>query len=109
MPNGYSGGFFIDTAALKRLLRAAPDTAPIGKLAGGSSNPRLRLVDAIEVLHLVEDSPHERLAVEEQDHSFYIIHVSDGPSLAWLSVTSESPIFAALALQHSRWKLEHPS
>jgi hypothetical protein len=57
MPNGHSGSFLIETAALKRLLRAAPDTAPIGKLAGGSSDPGLRLVNATEVLRLVEESP----------------------------------------------------
>jgi hypothetical protein len=108
MPNGHSGGFLIETATLKGLLRAAPDTAPIGKLAVRSS-PRLRLVNATEVLRLVEESPHERLAVEEQDHSFYIIHVRDEPTPVWVSVKSDSPIFAALALQHSRWKLEHPS
>ena len=93
---------------LKRLLRAAPDTAPIGKLVRGSSDLRLQLVNATEVLRLVEESPYERLAVEEQDHSFYIIHVRDEPTLTWVSVKSDSPIFAALALQQSQWKLEHP-
>jgi hypothetical protein len=109
MPNGHSGGFFIDTAELQRLFRAVPGTAPIGKLAGGSSGPRLRIVHASEAMHLVAESRHERVAVEEQDHSFYIIHISDEPTLLWISVTSDSPIFGGLAQQHAQWKFEHPT
>lgn len=108
MPNGHSGGFLIETAALTRLLRTVPGTAPIGKLAGGSE-PRLRFVTATEALRLVEESPKAHLAVEEQAHSFYIIHVRDEPALVWVSVKSDSPIFAAPALQQSQGKLEHPS
>jgi len=36
-------------------------------------------------------SDHERLAVEEQDHSFYIIHVRDEPTLIWVSVNQIRP------------------
>ena len=57
-------------------------------------------------IELVEESPHARLAVEESDHSFYVIHVSDEPPLVWASVKSGSPIFAALEILHSQWKLE---
>jgi hypothetical protein len=109
MPNGHSGGFAIEASALKRLLRAVPETAPVGMLTGDASDPRLRPVNATEVLHLVEKSPYERLSIEEQDHSFYIVHISDEPTLVWLSVKSDSPLFAVLALAHSQWKLEHPS
>jgi hypothetical protein len=109
MPKGHSGRFFIDTAALKRLLHDVPGTTPIGMLAGGTSGSRLRLADATEVVHLVEQVSHERIAVEEQDHSFFIIHVSDEPTLIWISVKSDSPIFGGLAQQQTQWKLDHPT
>lgn len=109
MPNGHSGSFLIGTATLKRLLRDLPGTTPIGKLAGDASRSRLRLADAAEVLRLVEQASHERIAVEEQDHSFFIIHVSDEPTPIWLSVKADSPIFGGLAQQQTQWKLDHPA
>jgi hypothetical protein len=107
MPNGHSGGFPIDTADLKQLLSAVADTAPIGMLADGSS--ALRPADAAKVLQLVEAFPKERLAVEEQDYSFYIIHIRDEPTALWVSVRADSPVFAGLKQQHAQWKLHHPT
>jgi hypothetical protein len=109
MPNGRSGGFPIDTADLKRLVSEVADTTSIGMLASpdGSSSPRLRPTVGAEVLRLVEECLQERVAVEEQDHSSYIIHLSNEP-VVWVLVKPDSPIFAGLKQRHGQWEIEHP-
>ena len=109
MPNGRSGGFPIETADLKRLIRAVSNTAAIGKVVDGSSGPSLRPADAAEVTRLVEECAHQRVAVEEQDHKFYIIHIRDEPTPIWVAVHSESPIFDELKQRHAQWNIEHPN
>jgi hypothetical protein len=110
MPNGRSGGFPIDTTALKQLVSEVADTASIGMLAsaGGSPSPGLRSTVAAEVLRLVEECPHGRVAVEEQDHSSYIIHLSNEP-VVWVWVQPDSPIFTGLKQRHGQWEIEHPN
>jgi len=61
-----------------------------------------------EVLRLVEECPQERVAVEEQDHSSYIIHLSNEP-VVWVCVQPDSPIFAGLKQRHGQWEIEHPN
>ena len=109
MPNGRSGGFPIDTADLKRLVSEVAGAASIGMLTAGSASPALRPAVGAEVLRLVEECPHERLAVEEQDHSSYIIHLSNEHPLVWVWVSSDSPIFAALRQRHGQWEGAHPN
>jgi hypothetical protein len=110
MPNGRSGGFPIETADLRRLLSEVADTASIGKLAseGGSPRPELRPVVRAEVLRLVEECRQQHVAVEEQDHSSYIIHLSNEP-VVWVLVNPDSPMFAGLKQRHGQWKIEHPN
>jgi hypothetical protein len=108
MPNGRSGGFPIETGTLKDVVGAASDAAPVGLIFDASSGPRFRPVGRSEVLRLIEDCPSARVAVEEQDHSSYIIHLRDEPSLGWVSVSPESPIFSELRQFHDQWKIEHP-
>jgi hypothetical protein len=110
MPNGRSGGFPINTADLKRLVSEVSDTAVVGMLTstGGSSTPRLRPAVGAEVLRLVEECPHERVAVEEQDHSSYVIHLSNEP-MVWVLVQPDSPIFGGLKQRHGQWATEHPN
>ena len=109
MPNGRSGGFPIDTGDLKRLVSEVADTAFLGMLAsdGSSSSPRLRPTVGAEVLRLVEACSHARVAVEEQDHSSYLIHLSNEP-VVWVLVRPDSPIFAGLKQRHGQWEIEHP-
>jgi hypothetical protein len=105
MPNGRSGGFVIETTDLKQLVTAVSDTAVVGQLTTGL---RPRAASAAEIAQCIEDCPLDRMAVEEQDHTFYIIHFSNDPDIIWVSVNSESPIFAELRLRHARWMTEHP-
>lgn len=109
MPNGRSGGFLIETAALKRLVSTVSDTTAIGQVVGGSPNPRIWRADAAEVARVVEECPHEQVAVEEQDCQAYVIHLRNTPTVVWLVVHSESPLFVELRQQHAQWKIEHPN
>jgi hypothetical protein len=107
MPNGHSGGFVIETADLKELVKTISDTTVVGKIAVLSSPP-IREAIAAEVIRFVEECPHDRVAVEEQDNKFYIVHLSNEPRLLWLVIGSESPIFLELQRRHVQWKTEHP-
>jgi len=109
MPNGRSGGFPIDTADLKRLVSEVADSVSIGMLAstGGSSSPLLRPITGAEVLRLVEECSHRRVAVEEQDHWSYVVHLSNEPVI-WIVVPPDSPLFVALKQRHGEWQMEHP-
>jgi len=40
-----------------------------------------RLVSSSEVSRLIEECPHDRIAVEEQDSMAYVIHISNEPEL----------------------------
>jgi hypothetical protein len=105
MPNGRSGGFVIETADLKQLVTAVSDSAVVGQLTTGLQP---RAASAAEIARCIEECPHDRVAVEEQDNTFYIIHFSNDPDIIWVSVNSKSPIFVELRLRHARWKAEHP-
>jgi hypothetical protein len=105
MPNGRSGGFVITRADLKELVKAIPDDTVVGQMSVGSSP--IRAVTAAEAIRFVEEYPHEGVAVEEQDHTFYILHLSNEPIL-WLTIISKSPIFLEIERRHAQWRIEHP-
>jgi hypothetical protein len=105
MPNGRSGGFVIETADLKQLVTTVSDTAVVGQLTTGL---RPRAASAAEISRCIEECPRDRIAVEEEDKTSYIIHITNEPDIIWLSVNSESPIFVQLRQRHARWMAEHP-
>ena len=109
MPNGRSGGFPIETADLKGLISAASAAGPIAMLVDDSSGPKPRATDAKEMLRVANEYPHERVAVEEQDHACYVIHFRNEPTPIWVVVFSESPLFGGLKQRHAQWKLDHPN
>ena len=51
---------------------------------------------------------NDRIGVEEQDNGFYIIHVSNEPTMIWVLISSQSPIFSELRSRHVQWVAEHP-
>ena len=106
MPNGRSGGFMIETADLKELVKAVSDADVVGQMV--LLRPPNRAANAAEVTRFVEECPHDRVAVEEQEHKFYIIHLSNEPKLIWLVVGSESPIYLEIQQRHAQWVAEHP-
>jgi hypothetical protein len=106
MPNGRSGGFVIEKADLKGLLKELPDATVVAKIIVRPGP--LRTAVALEVARLVDKCPNGRIAVEEQDHKFYIIHLSNEPDLIWVMVAPETPLFLELRQRHGRWATEHP-
>ena len=106
MPNGRSGGFLIRTADLKELVKGVSNTAMVGQMV--VLPLPIRAANAAEVTRFVEECPHDRVPVEEQDHKGYVIHLSNEPKLKWLLVGSESPIFLEIRRRHAQWMTEHP-
>jgi hypothetical protein len=109
MPNGRSGGFPIDTTDLNALVSQLADNALLGILAAaeGAPAPRLRPTVRDDVVRLIAECPQQRVAVEEQDHSAYIIHLSNEP-VVWVCVQADSPLFAGLRQRHIQWHSDHP-
>jgi 7-keto-8-aminopelargonate synthetase-like enzyme len=95
MPYGRSGGFIISTTNLAELLKAVSATTAVGMIFNSSPSP----VNAVDVVRFLRDHSHDRVAVEEQDHAAYIIHI--GEVASWVFVRSDSPVFAEL-LQRAR-------
>jgi hypothetical protein len=106
MPNGRSGGFLIERADLKHLVKALPDSTVAAKLIDDSLH--VRPADAVEIARLVDECPNDHIDVEEQDHKYYIIHLRNEPNCIWIVVASETPLFPELLQRHSRWATEHP-
>ena len=105
MPNGRSGGFIIEKADLLRLIATVANDELVGSLL---TFPRPREIRVGETVRAVEECPHNRIVVEEQDHSSYIIHVRNEPDALWIMIASSSPLFAELRRQHARWTSERP-
>jgi hypothetical protein len=115
MPNGRSGGFVIEKADLKSLVEALPHSTVVGKIialpmplqpADVLEMPP-RPADALETARFIDECPNDRIAVEEQYHTDYIIHLSNEPKIIWLLVGSEAPVFLELRQRHQRWAAEH--
>jgi hypothetical protein len=104
MPNGRSGGFIIEKTDLAGLVNAMPDSTGLTVAFGGNWP---RPTDASEVVRLLESYPSDRLAVEKQDHGWYIIHVSNQPVI-WVTVFPESPIFPEMCERHKQWTTANP-
>ena len=106
MPNGRSGGFVIETADLKQLLEAVTGDAVVGRLITGLKP--FQSARVAEMMQAIEKCPHSRLAVEEQDHALYVIHISNQPDIVWVVISSESPLFMELRRRHAEWIAERP-
>ena len=108
MPNGRSGGFIIEKTDLKNLVGAFPGATVVATLFERFPTPP-RPVSPIEAARLVDECRNDRIAVEEQDHTSYIVRLSNEPEIIWLVVVPETPIFLELRQRHQRWVTEHPN
>jgi len=106
MPNGRSGGFVIEKEDLKQIVKALPDATVVGKIPAHSS--ALRPADALEIARLVDESQNDRIPVEEQDHKFYIIHLSNKRERILVMVGLDTPLFPELRQRHARWATANP-
>jgi hypothetical protein len=107
MPNGRSGGFVIDKADLEQLVKKLRDSIATTRVNDLPSTHDS--IDVLELARFIEDCPNDRIAVEEQYHSSYIIHLSNEPEPIWFAVAPDTPIFVELRERHKRWAREHPN
>jgi hypothetical protein len=99
--------FHVHVACHAFIAVATESRSNVPRLTTGL-RPRPAGASAAEIARCIHECPHDRVAVEEQDNTFYLIHFSNDRDIAWVSVNSESPIFVELRLRHVRWMAEHP-
>lgn len=100
MPNGHTGGFVISRDELKQVLLTVSDTAIVGQRVVAGRGARLQPVSAAEAIRLVEELAYQAVNVEEQDGTFYIVHIGETYDTL-MQVTSTSPIFLGLRQRHT--------
>src|SRR5215831_3687689 len=83
MPNGHSGGFYLERKELEKLLVVLEYNAEVGD----TSEKPVTTAGLAEILDHCND---DRLIVEEQDHGWYIIWFTYPKD--WILVTSKSPL-----------------
>jgi len=105
MPNGRSGGFLMNAADWKELATVVPEETVVGDILDGDS---IRAISVADVIRLVEASPSGRVAVEEQHHDSYIVHIRNEPEILWIGVGPASPLLPELRRLHARFMAEHP-
>jgi hypothetical protein len=103
MPNGRSGGFVIETADLEQIVEGVSPDMVVGEVFTGAKPQETAAAD---IVRLIQQCSNDRLGVEEQDHAYYIVHLSNSGT-KWLIVDSSSPIFTELRNRHVRWRAEH--
>ena len=104
MPNGRSGGFPLDKADLVRWIAGISPTVEIGRVTTGE---RPQPATAADLAAFLESCPHDRIAAEEQDHTSYVLHLSNKP-IVWVMVDSQSPLLHDVRQRHVAWKADHP-
>lgn len=108
MPNGRSGGFEIAKKRLERLLKGLADHTVVGNalvepIDHATSRPSWSEVNAAAVTTMLSVFPGKRVWVEEQNHSYYILHLDrevhedlEPQAAKWIVVRSGSPLFGLL-------------
>jgi hypothetical protein len=111
MGNGKSGGFGISKERLQQILDALPADAVVAR-AGTSRKvqPSAVGLPSIEIKvsamrQTVSEYPEDVFPVEEQDYSWYILHLEpihvEPPTIEkWVIVRSNSPLFEELRRCH---------
>ena len=127
MPNGRTSLFYVLKDDFRRLLGDFPDDAEIGK-------DLRKEVTTLEVKRRLDEHPEDRVTVDEQDHSWYIVQfmkpstghppehrgffrrllrcrVQPGKSYKsndfnWVTVGEPSPLHACLRQYQTEW-LKH--
>jgi hypothetical protein len=114
MPNGRSGGFLISRMQLELCLEALPDGAVVGRsvasfipgIRASQSSPGVSVPGTMAMLDAFGS---DRVWVEEQDSSYYILHLdlevhdsADPDPAKWITIQPDSPLFEALRQMHKR-------
>jgi len=101
MPNGRSGGFKIEKGELSCLVKSLPAATLVAKIIVPGS--RVKPVDSQVLGRFVDECASHLIAIEEQDHKFYVIHLSEEPKLVWVMVGPEGLLFEELRGRHDQW------
>lgn len=109
MPNGRSASFNVSRHDFEQLLNTIPTGTLVGRLLSRPKGDRsFRAVDVLEVRQLFAEYPQDRIFVEEQDQSYYVIHLTKREEVAaWIVVRNDSPLFAGVRRCHSMWNSRH--
>ena len=110
MPNGRSGSFNISRHDFEQLLNTIPTGTLVGHLllCGPQGDRSFRALDALEARQLFAEHLQDRIFVEEQYQSYYIIHLTKREEPAtWIVVRDASPLFAEVHRHHSMWAARH--
>jgi hypothetical protein len=75
MPNGRSGSLFIEKAALGRWLSGLAGAQIVGHVLASRTTGRPAEISAETVSEILAVYPADRIAVEEQDRTAYVIHL----------------------------------
>lgn len=94
MPNGRTGGFYLEPSELERLLSRLAGDVVVGKTL---REP----VTASAMMQRLGKLERDRIPIEEQDNSWYIVHFPE-----WITVDEKSTLFMGLRLAHADF-LEH--
>jgi len=81
MPNGRSGGFYLEHGKFQLFLEELDDDAVVGNTTRAS-------VTAAEVSRELSVWKGGKVLIEEQDHSWYIVHLPE-----WVTVGEGSPLW----------------
>ena len=99
MPNGRSGGFYLKPAEFEQLLKQHGGETVVGKTLKDA-------VTAAEMMRILRSWQRAEVPIEEQDHSWYIVHFPE-----WVTVGGTSPLFQGLRQAHAEflknWSKEH--
>lgn len=94
MPNGRSGGFYLKRDEFEQLLSKCEDDTAVGKTLK-------KPVTASELRQVLDQWKGDEVPVEEQDHTWYIVHFPE-----WVTVSNDSPLFDGFRRHHAEWLKE---
>ena len=94
MPNGRSGGFYLKRVDFERLLSQLAGDVAVGKTLDES-------LTASRLQRMLKGWKGDEVLVEEQDHSWYIVHFSE-----WVTVDEKSPLFGSFRQTHAQFLRE---
>ena len=94
MPNGRSGAFFLKREEFDRLLCQFEGDTVIGKTLKET-------VSASELRRILHKWQGDKIPIEEQDRTWYIVHFRE-----WVTVDATSPLFDGFRRYHAQWLQE---
>jgi hypothetical protein len=91
MPNGRTGGFYLRRDEFEHLLTHCADDAVVGKTLK-------KPVTASALRQVLDHWKGDEIPVEEQDHTWYIVHFRE-----WVMVSNDSVLFDGFRRYHAEW------